>query len=50
LLELMERIKRLWCKRMHTSIMWPIHGLYRCSTCLREYNVRFHVKNGTVRI
>jgi hypothetical protein len=21
--------------------MWPIHGKYRCGTCLREYRVAF---------
>jgi hypothetical protein len=32
-----ERIEQLWCENMHTETMWPIHGKYRCGTCLREY-------------
>ncbi len=39
--ELRERIERLWCAHMHTATMWPIHGKYRCGTCLREYEVAF---------
>jgi hypothetical protein len=29
----------LWCKRMHTKAMWPIHGRYVCSRCLREFTL-----------
>ena len=36
-----ERIEQIWCENMHTSTMWPIHGKYRCGTCLREYRVAF---------
>ena len=36
-----ERIEQLWCENMHTQTMWPIHGKYRCGTCLREYRVAF---------
>ena len=36
-----EQIKKVWCDQMHKAVMWPIHGRYRCSTCLREYNVAF---------
>ena len=38
---LIERIEQLWCENMHTKTMWPIHGKYRCGTCLREYHVAF---------
>jgi hypothetical protein len=38
---LVERIEKLWCENMHDSVMWPIHGRYRCSKCLREYAVEF---------
>jgi len=34
-----NRISELWCKRMHSQPMWPIHGKYICSQCLREYPV-----------
>jgi len=39
--DLMNRIETLWCEQMHTSVMWPIHGKYRCGTCMREYSVEF---------
>jgi hypothetical protein len=32
-------ISELWCKRMHSGAMWPIHGKYICPDCLREYPV-----------
>jgi hypothetical protein len=38
---LLERIERTWCETTHGQVMWPIHGHYRCSTCLREYSVGF---------
>jgi hypothetical protein len=38
---LIDRIEQAWCENMHTSTMWPIHGKYRCGTCLREYHVAF---------
>lgn len=27
----------IWCGLMHKSVMWPIHGQYRCRTCGRHY-------------
>jgi hypothetical protein len=32
-------ISELWCKKMHSQPMWPIHGKYICPQCLREYRV-----------
>jgi len=32
-------ISELWCKKMHSGAMWPIHGKYICPQCLREYPV-----------
>ena len=29
----------LWCKFMHSSIMWPVRGYYACATCGRLYPV-----------
>ena len=34
-----DRISELWCKRMHSRAMWPIHGKYLCRQCLREHTV-----------
>ena len=28
-----------WCKLMHASVRWPIHGRYECATCGRRYRV-----------
>jgi hypothetical protein len=39
--ELVNTAERIWCETMHDRVMWPIHGRYRCSTCLREYKVAF---------
>ena len=36
---MMNWISALWCKSMHSRPMWPMHGKYICSTCLREYPV-----------
>ncbi len=38
---LMNRIETFWCEHMHTATLWPIHGKYRCASCLREYPVDF---------
>jgi len=35
----LSTIGRVWCKAMHNRPMWPIHGEYECSTCLRRYRV-----------
>jgi hypothetical protein len=39
--DFMNRIEELWCTNMHSNVMWPIHGKYRCGSCLREYPVGF---------
>jgi len=36
---MMNWISELWCKKMHTKAMWPIHGRYICPQCLRTYPV-----------
>jgi hypothetical protein len=36
-----NRIADLWCRKMHTEAMWPIHGRYVCKRCLREYPVEW---------
>jgi hypothetical protein len=45
--DFMNRIEELWCANMHSSVMWPIHGKYRCGDCLREYTVGFEAGEGT---
>lgn len=44
--EFIDRIQGLWCEAMHERAMWPIHGKYRCATCLREYAVGFEGEAG----
>ena len=39
--DLMNRIETIWCEQMHSTVMWPIHGKYRCGSCMREYAVPF---------
>lgn len=36
-----NRFSEFWCKRLHSKAMWPIHGRYVCSRCLREYPVEW---------
>jgi hypothetical protein len=37
--QMKDMIGQLWCKRMHTRAMWPIHGRYICPQCLRVHAV-----------
>ena len=32
-------ISQVWCRKVHTKAMWPMHGKYICPQCLREYRV-----------
>jgi len=36
---LAKRPSEPWCKVMHESPMWPIHGHYQCRACRRIYRV-----------
>ncbi len=36
---LIDKIGTMWCRLMHGSVSWPIHGHYHCWTCMRQYNV-----------
>ena len=38
-IKLMDKIGRMWCRLMHDSVSWPIHGQYHCWTCMRQYDV-----------
>lgn len=35
--QLRSRIGALWCGLAHDSVMWPVHGHYKCRTCGRRY-------------
>jgi hypothetical protein len=34
---LQSKIGAAWCSLTHESLMWPVHGYYRCRTCGRRY-------------
>jgi hypothetical protein len=40
-----EALRCLWCKWMHDTAMWPIHGWYRCRTCYRRHPVPWEPGN-----
>jgi len=35
--ELRSKIGTAWCGVAHDSVMWPVHGHYKCRTCGRHY-------------
>jgi hypothetical protein len=35
----LERLAVAWCRVMHDSAMWPVHGQYECRSCGRHYPV-----------
>jgi hypothetical protein len=35
----LSMLGKAWCRTMHRQAMWPIHGEYYCSICLRRYPV-----------
>jgi hypothetical protein len=39
-------LKKRWCKVFHGAPMWPIHGYYRCATCLCEHPVPWGSREG----
>jgi len=40
----------LWCRTFHKKALWPIHGKYVCSTCLREHVVDWEAPAGELRM
>ena len=38
---MLDKISEFWCRSMHTKAMWPIHGKYVCSQCLREHRLEW---------
>ena len=43
-IKLMNKIGTMWCRLMHKSVSWPVHGHYRCWTCMRQYEVPWTVE------
>jgi hypothetical protein len=43
---LQSRLAGAWCRLMHGAPMWPIHGRYRCATCMRVYPVPWEAAAG----
>ena len=41
---LFDKMGTLWCRTMHNSIMWPMHGRYQCRTCLRYHVIPWEGK------
>jgi hypothetical protein len=33
------KLGAIWCRLMHDTPMWPIHGSYSCRSCLRTYKI-----------
>lgn len=36
---MIETLAQWWCRRFHGGIFWPVRGTYRCSVCLRTWQV-----------
>jgi hypothetical protein len=34
-----DRMTTVWCRAFHPDPMLPVHGIYRCPSCLRLYPV-----------
>ncbi len=46
---MIRRMRELWCKAAHGRPMWPMHGKYICSSCFREYPVKWGEETATVQ-
>jgi hypothetical protein len=40
---MIEKFLAVWCRHMHRGAMWPMHGKYTCSQCLRQHPVGWEV-------
>jgi hypothetical protein len=40
---MIEKFLAAWCRHMHNSFMWPMHGKYTCTQCLRQHPVPWEV-------
>jgi hypothetical protein len=36
---MIQKLAGWWCRHFHGGIYWPIRGRYRCSVCLRTWQV-----------
>ena len=45
----LEGPARAWCRWMHPDPMWPVGGLYRCPSCLRQYPVQWETQPAPVK-
>jgi hypothetical protein len=36
---MIKRIEKWWCRHFHHGTFWPVRGRYRCSVCLRTWDV-----------
>jgi len=45
---MIEKFLSAWCRQMHNSLMWPMHGKYKCSKCLREHPVAWETRRPVV--
>jgi len=45
-----ECVRRWWCRHFHGRIYRPVHGVYRCATCLREFRVSWSEDRVTVTV
>ncbi len=44
--DLVIRLRTLWCCLMHSAPMWPIHETYRCRICGSTYPVLWTAGGG----
>lgn len=44
---IMRRLGDSWCRLMHDSLMWPIHGQYQCRRCGRRRPVPWAQRDET---
>ena len=45
---MIEKFLAAWCRNMHDSLMWPMHGKYTCAKCLREHPVPWETRKPVV--
>lgn len=36
---MLRNLAQWWCRHFHRGTYWPVHGTYRCSVCLRTWDV-----------
>lgn len=48
--EFTKKIGEAWCRIMHESPMWPIHGQYQCRRCLRRFPVPWEARASAAKL